>query len=66
VNDPALFVNAKPSVGQMRDAMASVLCQNSQGAASFKRGISQAYVYELADKSDRIEYAIDDAACASH
>jgi hypothetical protein len=65
VNDPALFVDTKPSAGHMRDAAASALCQNPQEAASFKRGISLVYVYELADKSDRIEYAIDDAACAS-
>ncbi|HXY57541.1 MAG TPA: hypothetical protein VEH76_03080 [Methylocystis sp.] len=64
-NDQALFVKAKASAGHIRDTTAYAFCRNPQKAVSFKRGISLIYVYELADKSDRIEFAIDDAACAA-
>jgi hypothetical protein len=64
-NDPALFLKVKPSADRMRDAASSSFCRNPQKAVSFKRGISLIFVYELADKSDRIEYTVNDAACAS-
>jgi hypothetical protein len=65
VKDSALLAKAKTGSDQMRETTASYFCRDAQRAAPLKRGISLIYLYELADKSDRIEYAIDAAACAS-
>lgn len=64
-NDLAKFVRSKTDAARMRETVTSAFCRNPQKAAPLKRGISLIYVFELADKSDRIELTIDDAACAS-
>jgi hypothetical protein len=63
--DPALLAKAKTGSDHMRETMASYFCRDPQRAVPLKRGISLIYLHELADKSDRLEYTIDAAACVS-
>jgi len=65
VKDSALLAKAKSGSDHMRETNASIFCRDPQKAAPLKRGISLIYSYELADKSDRIEFTIDAAACTS-
>jgi hypothetical protein len=65
VKDSALLAKAKTSSDHMRETTASHFCRDPQRAAPLKRGISLIYLYELANKSDRLEFSIDATACAS-
>ena len=65
VNDAVIFAKARTGLGKMRDTMVSAFCRDPKKSTPLKRGISLNYSYELADKSDRLEFAIDAAACAS-
>jgi hypothetical protein len=49
----------------MRETTASHFCRDPKKAVPLKRGISLIYLYELANKSDRLEFSIDATACAS-
>ncbi|HEV2675934.1 MAG TPA: PA3611 family quorum-sensing-regulated virulence factor [Aliidongia sp.] len=65
VKDSALLAKLKAGSDHIREEMASHTCRNPQSATPLKRGISLIDLYELDDKSDKLEITIDAAACDS-
>jgi hypothetical protein len=65
VKDAAILEKAKTGSDHIRETTASYFCRDPQKAVPLKRGISLTYLYELTNKSDRLEFSIDATSCAS-